>query len=78
METVASSKGQIVIPVAVREQLGITEGTRIHVRVDEEHHQIILTPITREFIHSLRGKHKGKGLLKALMEERRRERERDT
>jgi AbrB family looped-hinge helix DNA binding protein len=77
METVASSKGQIVIPVAVREQLGITEGTRIQVRVDEENRQIILTPITREFIHSLRGKDKGKGLLKALEEERRQERERD-
>jgi hypothetical protein len=43
--------------------------------VNEEAHQIILTPITREYVHSLRGKFKGKGLLKALMAEKQRERE---
>lgn len=31
-------------------------------------------PITREYVHSLRGKYKGKGLLKALMTEKERER----
>ena len=31
---------------------------------------IVLTPITRKYIHSLHGKYKGKGLLKALMEEK--------
>ena len=30
-------------------------------------------PVTREFVHSLRGKFKGKGLLKALMAEKKRE-----
>jgi bifunctional DNA-binding transcriptional regulator/antitoxin component of YhaV-PrlF toxin-antitoxin module len=59
----------------VRRKLAIKEGTRIQIEVNEEARQIILTPITREYVHSLRGKYKGKGLLKALMEEKRRERE---
>jgi len=41
--------------------------------VDEAKRQIILTPITRNFIHRLRGMYKGKGLLKSLMAEKRRE-----
>lgn len=75
METYATVKGQVVIPVSVRRKLAIKEGTRIQIEVNEEAHQIILTPITREYIHSLRGKYKGKGLLKALMAEKQRERE---
>ncbi len=75
METTATVKGQIVIPSSVRRKLGIKEGTRIQIQVDEQKQQIILTPITREYIHSLRGKYKGKNLIKALMEEKKRERE---
>ncbi len=75
METYATAKGQIVIPSQVRRKLGIKEGTRIQIEVDEQANRIILTPITREYIHSLRGKYKGKGLLKALIAEKKRERE---
>ena len=75
METYATIKGQIVIPSSVRRKFGIKQGTRIEIEVDEEHQRIILTPITREYIHSLRGKYKGRGLLKALMAEKQRERE---
>jgi AbrB family looped-hinge helix DNA binding protein len=75
METIATVKGQIVIPSSVRRKLSIKPGTRIEIEVDEEHQRIILTPITREYVHSLRGKYKGKGLLKALMAEKKRERE---
>ena len=75
METTATSKGQIVIPSSVRRRLGIKEGTRIHIQVDEQAKQIILKPITREYIHGLRGKYRGKGLLKALMAEKKRERQ---
>lgn len=74
METTATSKGQIVIPSSVRRKLGIKEGTRIHIQVDEEAKQIILKPITREYIHGLRGRYRGKGLLRALMAEKKRER----
>lgn len=75
METVASVKGQIVIPAAVRQELGIVEGTRIRIEVDRGTKQIILTPITHDLIRSLRGKYKGNGMLKALEEDRRRERD---
>jgi AbrB family looped-hinge helix DNA binding protein len=67
METIATSKGQVVIPSKVRRKLGIKEGTYIQIDVDELKNRIILTPVTREYIHSLRGKYKGKGLMKALM-----------
>jgi len=75
METIATVKGQIVIPSSVRRKLSIKPGTRIEIEVDEEHQRIILTPITREYVNSLRGKYKGKGLLKALMAEKKHERE---
>ncbi len=68
-------KGQIVIPSKVRRKFGLKEGVRVQVDVDEQTHKIILTPITREYIQSLRGKYKGKGLLKALAAEKKREKE---
>jgi AbrB family looped-hinge helix DNA binding protein len=55
--TVVSSKGQIVIPAALREKLGIKAGTRIAIRSEEN--QLILQPITDEFIRSLVGCCKG-------------------
>jgi AbrB family looped-hinge helix DNA binding protein len=75
VETIATTKGQIVIPSKVRSQLGIREGTRIQIAVNEKDQSIILTPITRQYVHSIRGKLKGKGLLKALMAEKKKERE---
>ncbi len=76
METVVTSKGQVVIPSQIRRKLGVKEGTYLQVDVDETAKKIILTPITREYIHSLRGKYKGRGLMKALMAEKQREKER--
>ena len=76
MITTSTVKGQIVIPSSVRRKFGIKEGTRIQIDADEKTHHIILTPITRDYIFSLRGKYKGKGLLKALMDDRQKERDR--
>ena len=70
METYATVKGQIVIPANMRRKLGINESTPIQIDVDEENKKIILTPITRDYIHSVRGRYKGKGLLKSLMAEK--------
>ena len=75
METVATSKGQVVIPSKIRKQLGIKDGTYLQIEVNAATRQIILTPVTREYIHSLRGKYKGKGLMKALMADKKCERE---
>ena len=75
METVATSKGQVVIPSKIRKQLGIKDGTYLQIEVDAVTKQIILTPVTREYVRSLRGKYKGKGLMRALMADKKRERE---
>jgi AbrB family looped-hinge helix DNA binding protein len=75
METIVTSKGQVVIPSQIRRRLGVKEGTYLEIDIDEQAKRIILTPITREYVHSLRGKYKGKGLLKALMAEKQREKE---
>ncbi|HLA96385.1 MAG TPA: AbrB/MazE/SpoVT family DNA-binding domain-containing protein [Pyrinomonadaceae bacterium] len=77
METTATTKGQVVIPASVRRKLGIKTGTRIHVELDEENAQIILRPITREYIHSLRGKFRGAGLVEELEASRARDRKRE-
>lgn len=75
MDTYMTVKGQIVIPARVRRKLGMKQGTRVQVDMDEQAHRIVLTPITREYIQSLHGKYKGKSLLKALATEKKRERE---
>lgn len=74
MQSVATIKGQIVIPAELRKKYGIKAGTKIQIM--EENERIVLQPITREYIHSLRGKFRGKGLLKALAEEKKKEKER--
>ncbi len=75
METIARKKGLIVIPSKIRREFEIKEGTRIQIDIDEKDRSIVLKPITKEYINSLRGKFKGKGLMKELMEEKKRERE---
>ena len=75
METIANSKGQIVIPATIRKELGIKDGTYLQIDVNAITRQIILTPVTREDTRSLRGKYKGKGLMKALMADKKRERD---
>ena len=74
MQSVATIKGQIVIPAELRKKYGIKAGTKIQIM--DENERIVLQPITREYIHGLRGKFRGKGLLKALAEEKKKEKER--
>lgn len=73
METTATTKGQVVIPASVRKIFGIKAGTRIRVELDRDAGEIILKPITREYVNSLRGRYRGSGLLKELQDERKRE-----
>jgi AbrB family looped-hinge helix DNA binding protein len=68
-----SVKGQVVIPSWLREELDIEDGTRA--LVYKEGDAIVLKPITPRHIKNLRGSLKGAGVLKALMEDRKRERE---
>jgi len=67
-----TTKGQVVIPVWLRRQFGIEEGTRASVTATAE--GILLKPITRAYIRSLRGKYKDLPLMETLAEDRQRER----
>lgn len=71
METRATTKGQIVIPAELRKKYGITGGTRIIIIDTGE--EIILRPLTPQYLKNLRGSLKGSGALKVLMEERRKD-----
>jgi len=76
METsVVTTKGQIVIPSKIRKRYQIKEGTKIQFK--EEGNKIVLEPVTPDFVRSLRGSLKGTGVLETLMEERRKDRERE-
>ena len=66
-------KGQVVIPRWLRKEFAIEEGTRAQVYAEGDH--IVLKPITPKYLKTLRGSLKGTGVLKALMEDRKRERE---
>jgi AbrB family looped-hinge helix DNA binding protein len=83
-----SSKGQLVIPSAIREKLGITPGTRVAIRLEGP--ELVLKPETLAaklaMIDKMRGITKtlkridGGGELSMcdeLLEDRRRERERE-
>ncbi len=69
---VVSSKGQIVIPAELRQKLGIETGTRI--AIQERDNQLILQPITANFIKSMKGCLKGgPDMVASLIRDRRTE-----
>jgi bifunctional DNA-binding transcriptional regulator/antitoxin component of YhaV-PrlF toxin-antitoxin module len=68
-----SVKGQVVIPRWLRKEFEIEEGTRAYVQSTPQ--GILIKPVTRTYIRSLRGSLKGSGVMKALMEDRKREQE---
>ena len=75
--TVISSKGQVVIPAELREQLGLQKGTPA--TWTEEKGRLVLTPITEKRIREIRGVLKPKpgepSAFEGLFEERERRRE---
>jgi len=75
METgYVTSKGQLVIPAKLRRKFGIKSGTRVN--FFEERDGIKIIPVTTEIIDSNKGFLGTNGkLLKALMEEKKKERE---
>lgn len=73
VETVQfTTKGRVVIPARFRRHLQIEEGTKASVTLTKD--GIILKPITRACIRSLRGSLKGRSVMKALLKDRRIER----
>ena len=55
--SIVNSKGLVTIPAALRQKYGIGKGTRVS--MVEDGPRIILQPLTREYIPSLRGSLKG-------------------
>ncbi|MCC6299261.1 MAG: AbrB/MazE/SpoVT family DNA-binding domain-containing protein [Anaerolineales bacterium] len=75
MDAYITVKGQIVIPVELRRKYGITPNTRI--AIVDNGHEIVLRPITKEYLKKLQGSLKGSGALEVLLEERRKDKERE-
>ena len=77
--TVISSKGQVVIPAELRQQLGLEKGTPA--TWTEEKGRLVLTPITERLLDEIQGFLKpGPGepsMFEELLKERERERKRE-
>jgi AbrB family looped-hinge helix DNA binding protein len=73
METYATVKGQIVIPATLRRKYGIKDGTKIIITDNGD--SISLKPVTEQYLRNLQGSLKGKGVLKALIDGRREDKE---
>lgn len=72
---IVTTKGQVVIPARIRRRLKIKKGTPVC--FTEQGTGVFLQPVTDEFIASAAGVLGTKGrVLRALMEEKKRERER--
>lgn len=71
MLTRLSSKGQLIIPRAVRQALGLRAGTQFHIRLTEG--KILLEPITPSPIAALYGKYPDADFLAELEAEHRQE-----
>jgi len=72
-KTVVTVKGQVVIPAKLRRKFGIKKGTQVYLY--ERDGEIVIRPITDEYIRNMAGITGTKGkLLKALKEEKAKER----
>ena len=72
-KAVVTIKGQIVIPSKLRRKFGIKKGTQVYLY--ERDDEIVIKPITDEYIRSMAGVMGTKGkLLKALKEDKAKER----
>ena len=71
-----TTKGQLVVPARLRRKYGITAGTRV--RFLERDREIILQPLTRQYIRSVCGLLAVAGpATPELLKERTRERQRE-
>jgi AbrB family looped-hinge helix DNA binding protein len=56
MEVILGERGQITLPKAIRDELGLTKGTTLSVEID--HGKLILRKNVREAINRVRGRFK--------------------
>jgi AbrB family looped-hinge helix DNA binding protein len=77
METsVVTAKGMITVPVGIRRKFGIKKGTKV--AFIEQHGKLIMQPLNKDYFMKMAGILGTKGkLLKALLEQRQEERERE-
>ena len=77
METAyVTSKGQLVIPASLRKRFGIKAGTKV--RFIERDGEIVIQPITTEFIRSVCGMlTSDKSITRELLKERAKDRQRE-
>ena len=74
--TKMSSKGQIVVPAEIRKKLGIKPGQKVNLALVDG--KAVITPLPEDPIKALRGALKGRpSMTKALLEDRRKEIERE-
>lgn len=73
---VVTTKGQVVIPSAIRRKYHIKKGTRLH--IEDTGSEIVLKPITPEYVKKLAGILPSKGeLTRELLKERARDKGRE-
>ena len=75
METTLTERGQTVIPAEIRKRYKLKKGTKL-VWLDNGK-TITVIPIPDDPVEALRGSGKGEGLLAKLLEERKKDRERE-
>ena len=71
-----TSKGQLVVPARIRRRYGIKPGTKV--RFIERENEILLQPVTKEYIQSVCGLFKSKAsVTQALLKERAKDKKRE-
>jgi len=75
MSSKVTSKGQVVIPKALREKYGIRPSTEI--RWIEREYGILIVPESEDPILTARGMLKGSGVLKAYLKEKKLDKQRE-
>ncbi len=77
METASvTSKGQLVIPARLRRKYRIEPGTKVLFM--ERNHEIVIQPVTKEFVRSICGLFKSEtSVTQMLLQERAKDKERE-
>ena len=74
--TAVTAKGQMVIPSKIRDHLNIKKGTKLY--LEEKDGELIIMPVTASYFEKIAGILPSKGKLsKILLEERKREKEKE-